>query len=120
MRLLLASLALVALGGLTACDPEEVLTTIQHTLNGDVDRTPGSGDFPTPVVDDPATPGIEGDESQPPIVDVVGPGLQFVPRPPVELPAGAVDPGNGDPIIYNPNTYTVCDVAGICTIYTAG
>lgn len=64
-RILASTLALVAFGGLTACDPEQV---VEDVLTLDVIRhTISDAGIHHPVLDDPATPAVEGDESQPPI-----------------------------------------------------
>lgn len=100
--------------------PAEAIV-VEEVLALDVIRHPNSdaGIRHPVVVDDPATPAVENDPSQPPGAPVVGPGLTIVDgQPPMVLSPGAIDPGDGTPIIYNPGVYTSCvDATGECTTY---
>lgn len=95
-RILASAVALVGVGMLTACDPEEALQTIQHVY--DAHRTPE---------DDPSTPGVESDPSQPPIDDVCAQCIPIVTIPPEEIPEPVQLGWTWDPVTYTVTNHDV-------------
>lgn len=108
------ALALVALGGLTACNPNETLTTIEHIYNDH--RTPQGN---TPADSPPEMTYVTYPNSEPLadgsiITDPGNGGPPIIIRPPgspspvivtednVPWPCGVTNPGNGGPPIVRP------------------
>lgn len=74
-RVLFIAGSVLAFAVLTGCNPEETLQTVQHVYDGH--RTPA---------DDPSTPGVESDPSQPPVDDVCAQCIPVVTIPPEAIP----------------------------------